>query len=803
DADGVDVVARVSGVTSSPTTLENMTCVVIELDAGLTIRRAPNGRTTADGLYGEYCGASATRLIGATGAVSFSASQTNKEVQASLVASSLTTRTYNQTGHHSFRLKSNGTYEVWANAANANKNGSYTTSTVFRMEKTGGAIRWFVDGVRMHETTTNVPATARFDVSFNDSATNGELSALRGIEIETTSLDLPAFRAGAAADGSFRIPLRARAGDAILAKARDRHRNPLESSEVAAGTIPADFTIASVTFSPAEVTGGRTATGTVTLPGPAGPDGVRIDLSSASTVATVPTFLTIAAGQTSGNFNVTTSAVPSPVDVTITATWGAVSQTGTLRVAKDNVAPVVTITSPAANTLYNEGATIPVRVSIVEEDSGVKQVYGTIDGRSANLTREGSTNFWSGNVPGPFVDGTVNVTRELTVTAVDNTDNAGTSAPLPLQIKPNTDVNAPTISWLCGTTGAIYPVGHGAKFRVLAKAANAQNPIQKVEVLITDTAGVTSTYTATAVSGVTDAYEYAHPIPDVADGTVYTVRAIASAISGTTAMVDSSFKVLEATAEITANTTIAANNTTYDDKIVAIKSGTVTIAGPHRFKALLLLGTATLTHAAASGQTVSRIEMTADDVFVECGATFDANGQGYAANTTYPGASLPSAAGAGSHIGYGGRAANINGTVVASTFGSVYSPQEAGGGGENTDFGRAGGGIIQINAGTIVNDGVIRAQGKDDSGGATRGGGGGSIWITATTIGGIGTVDARGGNGYYTGGGGGAVSITYAGLVSGATMPWTLSTKGGIDYENGNPERSAGPGSIYVKGPGA
>ncbi|HEU4887567.1 MAG TPA: family 16 glycoside hydrolase, partial [Thermoanaerobaculia bacterium] len=188
---------------------------------------------------------------------------------------------------------------------------------------------------------------------------------------------------------------------------------------------------------------------------------------------------------------------------------------------------------------------------------------------------------------------------------------------------------------------------------------------------------------------------------------------------------------------------------------------------------------------------------------IEGGATIDANGLGYAAHTTYPGASLPTQAGAGSHIGYGGRAANLNG-VVASTFGSVYFPQEAGGGGEDASNGRPGGGIIQINAGTIVNDGVIRAQGRDDSGGSTRGDGGGSIWITATTIGGNGTVDARGGNAYYTGGGGGAVSVTYAGLVTGTTMPWTLSARGGTDYENGSsPDRSAGAGSIYVKGPGA
>ncbi|MBO1269590.1 Ig domain-containing protein [Arthrobacter cavernae] len=74
---------------------------------------------------------------------------------------------------------------------------------------------------------------------------------------------------------------------------------------------------------PANVTGGSPATGTVsiTLPAPAG--GTTIGLANSQpSVATLPASITVAAGQTSATFTVTTQPVTSSFTVVITATLG-------------------------------------------------------------------------------------------------------------------------------------------------------------------------------------------------------------------------------------------------------------------------------------------------------------------------------------------------------------------------------------------------------------------------------------------------------------------------------------------------
>jgi uncharacterized protein (TIGR03437 family) len=95
---------------------------------------------------------------------------------------------------------------------------------------------------------------------------------------------------------------------------------------------PAAVTLSSLTISPNQVTGGSTTQATVTLTGPAGFGGIRVDLQSSSqlTAAASPNFATIAQGQSSAGFTITTSRFPGVV--TFTATAGGVSKTATLTV---------------------------------------------------------------------------------------------------------------------------------------------------------------------------------------------------------------------------------------------------------------------------------------------------------------------------------------------------------------------------------------------------------------------------------------------------------------------------------------
>jgi uncharacterized protein (TIGR03437 family) len=95
---------------------------------------------------------------------------------------------------------------------------------------------------------------------------------------------------------------------------------------------PAAVTLSSLTIAPDHVVGGNSTQATVTLTGPAGMGGVRVDLQSSSllTASVSPNFGIIPQGQNSAVFTITTSRFPGVV--TFTATAGGVSKTASLTV---------------------------------------------------------------------------------------------------------------------------------------------------------------------------------------------------------------------------------------------------------------------------------------------------------------------------------------------------------------------------------------------------------------------------------------------------------------------------------------
>ena len=87
--------------------------------------------------------------------------------------------------------------------------------------------------------------------------------------------------------------------------------------------------LASLGVSPARVTGGIGATGTVALSAaPAAP--VTVALSSASGAVSVPPSATVAAGAASASFAITTKAVSVQTSTSISASFGGVTKTATL-----------------------------------------------------------------------------------------------------------------------------------------------------------------------------------------------------------------------------------------------------------------------------------------------------------------------------------------------------------------------------------------------------------------------------------------------------------------------------------------
>jgi hypothetical protein len=110
-------------------------------------------------------------------------------------------------------------------------------------------------------------------------------------------------------------------------------------------TIPHDLPILnSLNVNPTRVIGGTISTGRVVLSEPAPSGGVEIALSSSNQAAMIPASVTIAAGDTTATFAVTTLAVPASTEVTITATYANATQTALLTLM------------PAQNSLWDNAA---------------------------------------------------------------------------------------------------------------------------------------------------------------------------------------------------------------------------------------------------------------------------------------------------------------------------------------------------------------------------------------------------------------------------------------------------------------
>lgn len=98
--------------------------------------------------------------------------------------------------------------------------------------------------------------------------------------------------------------------------------------------------LSAISLNPTAVTGGSSSTGTVTLNGVAPTGGMVVTLSSSGAPATVPASVTVAAGQSTATFTVTTTAVTSVANPSITAKQGTNQFSATLTVNPASVQSV-------------------------------------------------------------------------------------------------------------------------------------------------------------------------------------------------------------------------------------------------------------------------------------------------------------------------------------------------------------------------------------------------------------------------------------------------------------------------------
>ncbi|MCK4946439.1 MAG: hypothetical protein KAS59_09275, partial [Alphaproteobacteria bacterium] len=210
----------------------------------------------------------------------------------------------------------------------------------------------------------------------------------------------------------------------------------------------------------------------------------------------------------------------------------------------------------------------------------------------------------------------------------------------------------------------------------------------------------------------------------------------------------------------------------------------------------------TLTHTANTTAETHTINMEAANLTIASGGgTIDVNAKGYQSGSGpgSPGAQLGNGASGAGHGGEGGdgvQAAQTGGFV----YGAVTAPTNLGSGGGYEVFSSlaSGGGAVKISlSGTLNLSGTISANGGAYTGGYDNpGGAGGSVYITANTFAGDGTISANAGNsstGQCGASAGGRIAVYYT------TDSSTVSYQAYGGKNSTATTRMGGAGTIYKK----
>jgi len=209
-----------------------------------------------------------------------------------------------------------------------------------------------------------------------------------------------------------------------------------------------------------------------------------------------------------------------------------------------------------------------------------------------------------------------------------------------------------------------------------------------------------------------------------------------------------------------------------------------------------------LTHPPTTTNYAGLLDLIAGSIEVDATGRIDVTGRGYlgvpraglgdSAHTEgfLPGSGVGTG---GSHGGRGGRYASDSSGQPAPVYGVETDPLDLGGGGGSWSgyAGGDGGGRIRIEAGTLILDGTIRADGGLNAGSIAGAGAGGSVNINVVDLDGSGSISANGGAPALggrsgVGGGGGRVAVSFTGVL---TLPQTgIDARGGTgNYGNASP----------------
>ena len=206
-------------------------------------------------------------------------------------------------------------------------------------------------------------------------------------------------------------------------------------------------TISSLVLTPTSVTAGGTSSGKITLSAVAPSGGATIALKSSDTsVATVsPSSVTIAAGNKSISFTVTSKSVTSTKTVTITATVGSSSKTATLTVTPAVTATVKSLSvSPTSVVGGSANSTGTVTLTAAAPSGGLAVTLKSSDTSSATVAS--TLNIAAGATSAAFKITTKTVTGTKTVTITATAGSTSKTATLTVT-KASSGVTASALSF--------------------------------------------------------------------------------------------------------------------------------------------------------------------------------------------------------------------------------------------------------------------------------------------------------------------------------------------------------------------
>jgi len=213
----------------------------------------------------------------------------------------------------------------------------------------------------------------------------------------------------------------------------------LEAVGTYSGVRSRGATLYGLTLSPTITIGGSKVAGTVRLDVPAPSGGLVVYLGSNSALAMVPTTVTIAGGQTTGSFSISTVRVGATSTISISAYLGGLSKSASLKL---NTPYVTQVSLSTTRTCCGSNVTGTVFLNVPAPSSGL--VVSLSSNYPTKATVPISVTVAGGATSGNFPISTTGVTTTYYVSISASAPSVGyVSTVLTLYCKPPTNIFIP------------------------------------------------------------------------------------------------------------------------------------------------------------------------------------------------------------------------------------------------------------------------------------------------------------------------------------------------------------------------